>query len=35
MEHRDADGALRGLRVVAFESRRAVETARLLERHGA
>lgn len=32
---RDDGGALRGVRVVVFESRRAVETARLLERHGA
>jgi uroporphyrinogen-III synthase len=29
------DGALAGLRVVAFEARRAAELARLLERHGA
>ncbi|MFM7140463.1 MAG: uroporphyrinogen-III synthase [Alphaproteobacteria bacterium] len=29
------DGALRGVRVVVFEARRAAETARLLERHGA
>jgi uroporphyrinogen-III synthase len=28
-------GALAGLRVIAFESRRAAETAQLLERHGA
>lgn len=31
----DGDGALAGVRVVVFEARRAAETARLLERHGA
>ena len=31
----DESGALAGLRVVAFEARRSVELARLLERHGA
>ena len=31
----DGEGALDGVRVVVFEARRAVETARLIERHGA
>jgi len=35
MSDESADGSLAGLRVVAFEARRAAEIAQLLERHGA